>query len=136
MISSILKKFFRGVLYLFVLPLLCAVLAVYAVIGVFMFFFLGIKAIILFFTGRNLFGDLPEDIKARQILNGESQQYVLETNTTNIPVQGEDLIIGDSEPEVNDTPTSTLPPEMDNQTTTPPTPDYFHNDNNNGEGSL
>ena len=111
MIAAIIKKFVHGILYIFILPLLLIVLSVYAIIGVFMFVFVGLKAILLFFTGRNLFGDLPEDIKAKQILTGKKQEYVLETNTTNIPIQGEELEIGDREVNISTTPASTTPPE-------------------------
>ena len=136
MITAILKKFLRGVLYIFVLPLLLVVLSIYAVIGIFVFVFLGIKAIFLFFTGRNLFGELPEDIKARQILTGEKQEYVLETSTVNIPVQGEDLIIGEPT-QTNSNPQTTLPPSQDiPQSTTPEPSENDNNYFNNGEGGF
>ena len=71
MITEILKKCGRGILYIFTLPVLLVVLSVYAVIGVVQFFVVGIKSIIYYFTGRNLFGEFPEDIKAREILEGK-----------------------------------------------------------------
>ena len=71
MLTDILKKCGRGVLYIFTLPILLVVLAIYGVIGVIEFFFVGIKSIWYFFTGRNLFGEFPEDIKAREILEGK-----------------------------------------------------------------
>ena len=71
MFGDILKKCGRGVLYIFTLPVLVVVLAIYGVIGVLEFFFVGIKSIWYFFTGRNLFGEFPEDIKAREILEGK-----------------------------------------------------------------
>ncbi len=120
MIQSILKKFLKGLLYIFILPGVLVILSFYSVIGIFMFVFLGIKAILLFFTGRNLFGDLPEDIKARQILTGQKQEYVLETNTSNIPVQGEELVIGNNTPIEPTIPETTLPPENTPQSTLPP----------------
>ena len=67
--TQLLKSFGKGLLYIFVLPALLVVLAVYAVLGVGMFLFVAVKGAILFFTGRT-FGELPEDIKARAILEG------------------------------------------------------------------
>ena len=78
MLTDILKKCGRGVLYIITLPILILVLAVYAVIGVVQFFFVGIKSIWYFFTGRNLFGEFPEDVKAKEILEGK--------NVTNINI--------------------------------------------------
>ena len=70
--TSLLKSFGKGLLYIFVLPILVVVLAVYAVIGVGMFIYIGLKGLFLFFTGRNL-QDLPEDIKAKEILEGKNK---------------------------------------------------------------
>lgn len=81
MLTDILKKCGRGLLYIITLPILLLVLAVYAVIGVVQFFFVGIKSIWYFFTGRNLFGEFPEDVKAREILEGK--------NVTNIDIVNE-----------------------------------------------
>ena len=66
--GNFFKSFGKGVLYLLVLPFLLVILAVYAVVGVFVFIFEGIKAIVLFFSGRSLFDDLPEDKKAKEII--------------------------------------------------------------------
>lgn len=66
--SSFFKKFGKGVLYLFVLPFMLLILSIWAVVGIGIFFFLGIKWFALFFTGRSLFDDLPEDIKAKEII--------------------------------------------------------------------
>ena len=81
MLTDILKKCGRGLLYIITLPILLLILAVYAVIGVIQFFFVGIKSIWYFFTGRNLFGEFPEDVKAREILEGK--------NVTNIDIVNE-----------------------------------------------
>lgn len=81
MLTDILKKCGRGLLYIITLPLLLVILSVYAVIGVIEFFFVGIKSIIYFFSGRNLFGEFPEDVKAREILEGK--------NVTNISIVNE-----------------------------------------------
>ena len=66
---SFFKNFGKGVLYVLVLPALLAGLAIYAVVALFVFIYLAIKGLILFFTGRSLYEDLPEDIEAKRILN-------------------------------------------------------------------
>lgn len=62
------KNFGRGILYILVLPLLLVALAVYAVVALFVFIFLAFKGLFLFFTGRSLYEDLPEDIEAKKRL--------------------------------------------------------------------
>ena len=83
--TSLLKSFGKGLLYILVLPILLVVLAFYAVIGVGMFIYIGFKGLFLFFTGRNL-EELPEDIKAREILEGRNkpQTEAVETSTPEI----------------------------------------------------
>ncbi len=65
------KNFAKGILYVLVLPFLLVILALYFGVSIIIFCYLGIKGIILFLTGRNLFGDFIEDIEAKRILNGE-----------------------------------------------------------------
>ena len=62
------KSFGRGILYVLILPLLLVVLAVYGVVSIIVFLIMGVKFLILFFTGRSLFDDLPEDKQAKAIL--------------------------------------------------------------------
>ena len=71
--TNLLKSFGKGCLYILVLPVLLVILSIYVVLGVVMFIFVGVKAAILFFTGRN-FGELEEDIKARAIIEGKAEE--------------------------------------------------------------
>ena len=73
--SGLLKGFGKGILYLFTLPLLIVVLAFYSVIGLFSFLFMFFKSVVLFFTGRSLNDDLPEDKKAKEILNRQAGNF-------------------------------------------------------------
>ena len=75
--AGLLKSFGKGCLYILVLPVLLVILAVYAVLGVLMFIYVGIKGTYLFFTGRS-FSELPEDVKARAILEGRDDEPVKE----------------------------------------------------------
>ena len=63
-----LKSLAKGLLYVLFFPLCIIAICLYAVFGIFVFFFQTIKWMILFFTGRNLYSDLPEDIEAKKII--------------------------------------------------------------------
>ena len=86
--ATLLKSFGKGCLYILVLPALIVILAVYAVLGVGMFLFVMVKGAILFFTGRN-FGELPEDIKARAILEGTDDKPEEEIEKKEEPVKND-----------------------------------------------
>ena len=64
-----LKSFAKGLLYVVFFPFCLIAIALYAVFGIFVFLFQFIRLVFLFFTGRNLFNDLPEDIEARKIID-------------------------------------------------------------------
>lgn len=64
------KNFGKGVLYVLVLPFLLVGMAIYGVVALFIWIYLGIKGLILFFTGRSLYEDLPEDKEAKKRLAG------------------------------------------------------------------
>ena len=109
MFTDILKKCGRGLLYIITLPVLLVVLAVYAIIGVIEFFYVGIKSIWYFFTGRNLFGEFPEDVKAREILEGKeiTNINIVKEPVPETPISGQPYIttpqpyITNPEPEDN-----------------------------------
>ena len=63
---NLFKNFGKGILYVLVLPFLLVGLAIYAVVAIFIFIYLAIKGLILFFTGRSLYEDLPEDKEAKR----------------------------------------------------------------------
>lgn len=71
--ASFFKSFGKGILYLLVLPFLVVILAIYGVVGLFAFLFMALKGLVLFFTGRSLFDDLPEDKKAKEILAAQAR---------------------------------------------------------------
>ena len=90
---SVLKAVGRGILYVIGLPFFLIVLVGVGTFGLFMLFFLFFKSIFLFFTGRSLDDDLPEDVKANEIKEGRSH-----------------TIIQTDEPVVNTTTTTTSTP--------------------------
>ncbi|MCB9497917.1 MAG: hypothetical protein H6688_00495 [Erysipelotrichaceae bacterium] len=66
--EGLFKSFGKGLLYIFVLPFFLLVMAGYALVGLIAFIFLFFKSIILFFCGRSLDIELPEDKKAKEII--------------------------------------------------------------------
>lgn len=66
--EGLFKSFGKGLLYIFVLPFFLLVMAGYALVGLIAFIFLFFKSIILFFCGRSLDIELPEDKKAKAII--------------------------------------------------------------------
>ena len=89
---NFLKNFAKGVLYLLVLPFLIVGLAIYAVVAIFIFIYLAIKGLVLFFTGRSLYEDLPEDKEAKRriaIQNGEIMPEEPKQEVPNTPIQEE-----------------------------------------------
>lgn len=105
---SFFKNFAKGVLYVLVLPVLIIVLALYAVGALFVFIFLGIKGLVLFFTGRSLYEDLPEDKEAKRRLGilppeeAEEQQKEIsvqvQTTTEIDDVQEEEIEENNNDP--------------------------------------
>ena len=69
MISAVFKNIGKGIGYFFLFPTLLIAIAIYAVFGLLVFVYQFFKLIFLFFTGRTLFSDLPEDIKVKAILD-------------------------------------------------------------------
>ena len=78
-----LKIFLQGVLYVVTLPLILAVLALYAVYCVFVFIYVAIRSVIVFFMGGTPLGDLPEDVEAKRILM-EREQAKSENTTQSL----------------------------------------------------
>ena len=81
---SFFKNFGKGVLYVLVLPFLLVGMAIYGVVALFIFIYLAIKGLVLFFTGRSLYEDLPEDIEAKKRLAPAS-------SNEQTPVTNEDI---------------------------------------------
>ena len=72
--GNIFKSLARGVLYFLAFPGIIIAVALYAVFGVAVFILQFFKLIYLFFTGRTLFSDLPEDIEVKRIIESRTVQ--------------------------------------------------------------
>lgn len=81
--ATIFKSIGRGIGYFFLFPVLILGIAIYAVFGLIVFIFQFFKLIFLFFTGRNLFSDLPEDIELKAKLNQDKEEVTEEVKEEN-----------------------------------------------------
>ncbi len=88
---AILKNVGKGILYIIGLPFFLLVLALTAVFGIFLLVFMFFKSIILFFTGRSLDDDLPEDIQVKEIKNGRNNTSTI-SNEPRQEVQEEPIV--------------------------------------------
>ena len=101
------KSFGKGILYVLVLPVLLVILALYAVFALFGFLYLTIKGIVLFFTGRSLFDDLPEDKKAKAIIKANTinpDDYVPEGDMPYVEEKEEEPVVQSREPFISPAP--------------------------------
>ncbi|MCR5505823.1 MAG: hypothetical protein K6F07_02380 [Bacilli bacterium] len=94
------KSFGRGILYVLVLPILAVVLVVYAAISLVVFLFMCFKGLVLFFTGRSLFDDLPEDKQAKAILNATTPKQPNITSDANFAPSNSQVAFN-SQPVIN-----------------------------------
>ena len=76
--GSVFKNIGKGIGYFFMFPGLLIAIAIYAVFGLIVFIFQFFKLIFLFFTGRNLFSDLPEDIELKALQNKTPEEEHVE----------------------------------------------------------
>lgn len=70
--GTLLKNIGKGLLYIIIAPLFIVTVCVIGVFGIFGLIFLFFKSIYLFFTGRSLNDDLPEDKAAKEVRNGRN----------------------------------------------------------------
>lgn len=82
--AKILKTVGKALLYIVAFPFILIVIALAAALSIFLFFYQFVRLIILFFSGRTLFSDLDEDIKAKEILAKQSGE-----EETNEPVNND-----------------------------------------------
>ena len=73
---NLIKKFAQGILYVLTFPVFLVLLAIFAVYGLLIMFIEGIRFIYNFFTGRNIHGELEEDVAARKIIEANNPNKV------------------------------------------------------------
>ena len=69
---SVLKSVGKGILYIIGLPFFLIILVGVGIAGIFVLIFMFFKSIILFFTGRSLDDELPEDREAKKVKENNS----------------------------------------------------------------
>lgn len=67
--ASFFKTFFMGMLITILLPLIAAIFAIFFLYCLIVFIYTAIRSIIVYFSGGRPFGDLPEDVKAKEIIS-------------------------------------------------------------------
>ena len=102
--ASVFKNIAKGALYVIGFPFGLIAIAGYAVFGVFVFFFQFIRLIILFFTGRSLRSDLPEDIQAKKIIEANKPKEEEESPLSLYPSDSIVYSGGYQSPTFNDEP--------------------------------
>lgn len=81
--AKILKTVGKALLYIVAFPFILIVIALAAALSIFLFFYQFVRLIILFLSGRTLFSDLDEDIKAKEILARQSGEEETNEATNN-----------------------------------------------------
>ena len=81
---SVLKSVGRGILYIIGLPFFLIILVGAGILGIFILIFMFFKSIVLFFTGRSLNDELPEDRKAREIKEGKAATTTVSTGPVEV----------------------------------------------------
>ena len=84
---SFLKTIGLGVVYVVLLPLFLVIIALAAVFGLFNIIYYGCKALVLFFSGRELFEPYAEDKKAQAILEASALSAIPGAQPSNVYVQ-------------------------------------------------
>ena len=90
---SILKSVVKGLFYVLFFPTGLLAILLYAVFGIFVFIYRLIKLTILFFTGRNLKNELPEDEEVKKILesNNSTEEEKATENVFNVYPSDNDM---------------------------------------------
>lgn len=77
---NLLKTVGKGLLYIIALPFFLIVLALGAIFGIFLLIYMFFKSVILFFTGRSLNDDLPEDRMVKELRGGQNSSQKKDTS--------------------------------------------------------
>lgn len=139
--ASIFKNIGKGVGYFFAFPFLLVAIALYAVFGLVVFIFQFFKLIVLFFTGRSLFSDLPEDIELRaKMTKDEPQEEQKEQPEDNqLSLYPSDSVVygaGYSSPLFNKEEEKVEEPETENKVEEEPTPEVEKEDSLEEGGNI
>ena len=107
--ASFFKLVLHGILYALGLPVFLVVLAIYSIYCFIMFIYEAIRSFFVFFSGGTPFGDLKEDVKAKEILLAKQQQELQPQPQVQQPV-GNTFYIFQGRPADPNNPTPTVDP--------------------------
>lgn len=91
--ANFFKGLAKGLLYVLFFPFGIVAILLYGVFGIFVFVFQFFKLIFLFFTGRNLQSDLPEDIEVKKIIEMKSGKVEEEKKDLSMSLYPSDSIV-------------------------------------------
>lgn len=86
--AEFFKTLLKGVIYVVLLPFILLALALAFVYNVIMFIYMTIKNLVIFFSGGDPYGDLPEDKQAKKIL----AQRLMQPTPSLVPNAGPELV--------------------------------------------
>ena len=86
---AILKTVGKGLLYVLAFPAIIIGVALYSVLGIFIFLFQCGKLIFLFFSGRNLSNELEEDIQVKAIQEQNKAKGIEDSDLSLYPSDSE-----------------------------------------------
>lgn len=96
--ASFFKTFGKGVLAVVLIPVFLVVLVLFAIFGLLGFIYMSLKSVVLFFTGRKLNDDLPEDKKAKETIARLSHQITNENYSNVVNPQPQPQTIKEQDP--------------------------------------
>lgn len=87
--SKLITRIALGVLYVVISPIIALVFALFLIYGLIIFLFYLLKLVFLFFSGKTLFSEFPEDVLARKnLLMMKSNQTLMHREVSPGEVKG------------------------------------------------
>lgn len=93
--QSFFKTFFLGILITVLLPFIALLFALFFIYCVLVYIYMSIRVVIIYFAGGKPLGDLPEDIKAKEIIAKRFETAA----TSQAPQMGNSIVINN--PHIN-----------------------------------
>lgn len=117
--ASFFKTFFLGMLITLLLPFIAVLFAIFFVYCLIVFIYMAIRSIIIYFAGGRPLGDLPEDVKAKELI---AKRFETQNANAQPPQMGNNIVINnpninyvsnDTKPTMNGLINSSITPSID-----------------------
>ncbi len=117
--ASFFKTFFLGMLITLLLPFIALLFAIFFVYCLIVFIYMSIRSIIIYFAGGRPLGDLPEDVKAKELI---AKRFETQAANAQPPQMGNNIVINnpninyvssDTKPTMNGLINSSVAPSID-----------------------